>query len=275
MAKRPFLWLGCKTWQAQFIQTLIPDYMAYAWCVPFAGALGAMHELEVKTVIAGDAVKPLINAYQMLKEGKMPVDLFADKAPDEITYTAQRDYFNKQYRDAKGPLAASFFWWLNRYCRSGQWRVNRSGSFNVPIQKPYRKAFKLNQAMLDAWVQVYKNWLFLHGDFGETVDFALDKFNKVQTIHYWDPPYVATFDKYTAEGFGAMEQKRLAKTAEELGAKGHKIIVCNSPNAAKLYPGAKEYRFEHRHKIGMLKGITQARLEENEAWYLYNIDYNL
>ena len=234
-----------------------------------------MHQLEIKNVIAGDAVKPLINAYKVLKAGSMPIDTFGDEPPNEETYNELRRYFNEHLKDSSGQIAAAHFWWLNRYCRSGQWRVNRAGGFNVPIQKPYRKAFKLNQAMLDAWVRVYQNWLFLHGDSGETIEFALDKFHKHQTIHYWDPPYVATFDKYTAEGFGAMEQKRLGKTAEELGAQGHKIIVCNSPTAAKLYPSAKVYRFEHRHKIGLLKGITQTRLEENEAWYLYNIDYNL
>ena len=271
--KKPLIWLGSKAFAAPFLRYVLPNYKNLIWHVPFAGGLGAMHELCPKVVKASDKVCPLINLYQQLKAGRIRSNMFLSSAPNRDEFLLMREQFNDNYLFEKTVAAAVRFWELNRYCHNGQWRVNRSGKFNVNIHTAGRAHFRPTQAQLSAWETLYTEWEFACAGFEESLT---PEGKTCENVYWFDPPYSNTFDAYTAERFDSDAHKTLSDRVESLAHLGYKVIVCQTPNAQELglYPNAKRHVFNKTHDYAKILGKTKLQLsaKASEAWFMYNLE---
>jgi len=143
-------------------------------------------------------------------------------------------------RDAQWstPERAAAFIYLNKTCFNGLWRVNRSGAFNVPIGRYTDPPICVPEA-LRAAQQVLSRAEIRRADYRTAVKDA-----RAGDFLYFDPPYdpvttTANFTSYTADHFGADEQRELAETARELVSRGCQVMLSNSdtPFIRSLYKG--------------------------------------
>src|SRR5260221_4664986 len=133
---------------------------------------------------------------------------------------------------------AAWFIYLNRTCFNGLYRVNKSGTFNVPFGR-YQNP-KICDADLLRRCSASLKGVGLH-----TEDFAnVRERAKRGDLVYFDPPYVplsvtSSFTSYTSAGFGMDAQVRLRDVAVELCARGVHVGLSNSSAQAvrELYVG--------------------------------------
>lgn len=177
-------------------------------------------------------------------------------------YTEVRVAFNAGPHE--GSLHAARFLWLNRACFNGLYRENAAGEFNVPIGS--YKALSLPSAPHVLEVSLFlQPATLICADFAATLAWA-DAGAQV----YCDPPYVpltptANFTSYTADGFGAADQERLASAARETAARGARVVISNHDTPLTretLYAPAAGFThelFEARRSISHDGNRTPAR----------------
>ena len=119
------------------------------------------------------------------------------------------------------------FFFLNRTCFNGLYRVNKKGLFNVPCGK-YMRPQICDEETLRADSNLLKRVEILDGDFEKTLLFARGK-----TFFYFDPPYrplsdTSSFNDYAKESFNDDSQVRLKKFCDKVVAEGHHFMLSNS-----------------------------------------------
>ncbi|MFL6422681.1 MAG: DNA adenine methylase, partial [Nitrososphaeraceae archaeon] len=128
---------------------------------------------------------------------------------------------------------------LNRTCFNGLYRVNRSGSFNVPWGKYVNPSIcdssnlrnvsvALRYSKVEIKVCDYKEMLLENAKEGDFI--------------YLEPPYspvrkTAYFTSYTYNGFSYKDQEKLAEIFRQLDEKRCKVMLTNSntPLVRELY----------------------------------------
>lgn len=119
------------------------------------------------------------------------------------------------------------FFFLNRTCFNGLYRVNKKGLFNVPYGK-YTQPQLCDEDVLRADSELLKRVEIIEGDFENTLHYA-----KKRTLFYFDPPYrplsdTSSFNDYTKEAFNDDSQVRLKKFCDQVVAAGHSFMLSNS-----------------------------------------------
>lgn len=140
-------------------------------------------------------------------------------------FMAVRQRYNEKNLDPIENTTKFFF--LNRTCFNGLYRVNKKGLFNVPCGK-YMQPLICDVDTLRADSELLKHVEILDGDFENTLLYAQSK-----TFFYFDPPYrplsdTSSFNDYSKEAFNDTSQVRLKKFCDQVVADGHSFMLSNS-----------------------------------------------
>ena len=216
---------------------------------PFLGG-GALflHLISQKsrrlTTYISDINSELINVYLAVKDHIEKLikllkqyEIEYNQAPEEYYYKL-RSCYNLGASCDKLEKAAQFIA-LNRTCFNGLYRVNGSGSFNVPWGKYVNPpicdssnlrnvSIALRYSKVEIKASDYKEMLLENAKEGDFI--------------YLDPPYnpvssTAYFTNYTTNGFSYKDQKELAERFRQLDEMKCKVMLTNSntPLVRELY----------------------------------------
>jgi DNA adenine methylase len=247
MAKaKPFIkWVGGKGQLIEQLEALLPaDFTEredVTYIEPFVGG-GAMlfYMLQtypnIKSAIINDINPDLTLCYQVVRDN--PTELINSLKDIQSQYHAlgteeerktffleQRDRFNTKSLNAIENCTLFFF--LNRTCFNGLYRVNKAGKFNVPFGK-YVTPTICDAATIYADSKLLQKVEIMTGDFEQTFDKI-----KGNTFFYFDPPYrplsnTSSFNDYTKEDFNDDAQIRLKLFCDRLNEIGVNFMLSNS-----------------------------------------------
>ena len=243
---KPFVkWVGGKGQLIEQLETLLPtDFDKWddvTYIEPFVGG-GAMlfymlqQHPNIKHAIINDINIDLINCYRTVRDNveqlipalnNIQLQYYAlpDMEAKREMFMSIRQRYNKKEAD---PIEnTTMFFFLNRTCFNGLYRVNKKGLFNVPCGR-YMKPQICDEATLRADSELLKRVEILDGDFERTINFA-----KENTLFYFDPPYrplsdTSSFNDYTKEPFNDESQVRLKQFCDKVTEKGHLFMLSNS-----------------------------------------------
>ena len=121
----------------------------------------------------------------------------------------------------------TLFFFLNRTCFNGLYRVNKSGAFNVPFGK-YTNPTICDAETIRADSQLLQQVEICQGDFEDTFDYA-----EGDTFFYFDPPYrplsdTSSFTDYAKESFNDAAQVRLKTYCDKIHEAGFSFMLSNS-----------------------------------------------
>ena len=235
----PFLkWAGGKRKLLPHLLEHVPK-LFNVYHEPFFGGGALFFAVRPRVAMISDSNAELMRTYQTVSENVESVISHLRRMPHS-------EQFYYQLRDEPLPLAPTRAWqaarfiYLNRTCFNGLYRVNKTGKFNVPFGK-YKNPTICDIGRLRDCSKVLKRAWISVGDF-EFIHFAKGDFA------YFDPPYVpvsktSNFTAYTSAGFGAAEQKRLAKVALRLKRSGVCVLLSNAdcPQVRELYSDGFEF----------------------------------
>ena len=252
MAKaKPFIkWVGGKSQLIEQLETLLPaDFDKkedITYIEPFVGG-GAMlfHMLQahknIKHAVINDINPDLITCYETVR--KQP-----DKLIRSLTFI-QEDYYSVKTEEAKkayylrmrdrfnakpvDPIEnTTLFFFLNRTCFNGLYRVNKAGKFNVPCGR-YEHPLICDADTIHADSQLLQRVTILTGDFEQTFEYISGN-----TFFYFDPPYrplsnTSSFNDYAKEPFNDAAQIRLKNFCDRLNSVKIPFMLSNSDGLGK------------------------------------------
>ena len=246
MKAKPFVkWVGGKTQLIDQLEALLPadfdQWSDVTYIEPFVGG-GAMlfymlqSHSNIKSAIINDINSDLTTCYKVVRDN--PSDLvkslkliqkeYYSLQAEEMRkqfYLTMRDEFNTKTLD---PIRnTTLFFFLNRTCFNGLYRVNKAGLFNVPFGR-YETPMICDPVTIYADSELLQNVEILTGDYQQTLDKA-----KGNTLFYFDPPYrplsnTSSFNDYAKEVFNDLAQKRLKDFCDQVTQAGYKFMLSNS-----------------------------------------------
>ena len=246
MKAKPFIkWVGGKGQLIEQLEALLPaDFDRWedvTYIEPFVGG-GAMlfHMLQnhknIKTAVINDINDDLTTCYKVVRD--TPTELVASlkdiqheyyslKSEDvrKQFYMMIRDEFNTK---SLTPIRnTTLFFFLNRTCFNGLYRVNKSGLFNVPFGK-YETPTICDTTTIYADSDLLQNVEIMTGDYQPTFNRA-----KGRTLFYFDPPYrplsnTSSFNDYAKEAFNDLAQERLKLFCDRIEDAGFSFMLSNS-----------------------------------------------
>lgn len=243
---KPFIkWVGGKTQLLSQLSALLPSDFQNTrdatYIEPFVGG-GAMlfYMLQrfknIKKAIINDVNEDLVTCYTTVRDN--PVELiesleqiqnvYYSLSDDEYRkefFLAMREKYNTKQLD---PIEnTTLFFFLNRTCFNGLYRVNKNGLFNVPFGK-YKNPQIYNKETILADSELLKRVQIFNLDFEDTLEYATKN-----TLFYFDPPYrplsdTSSFTDYTKESFNDNAQVRLKEFCDKIHKAGYKFMLSNS-----------------------------------------------
>ena len=224
----PFLkWAGGKRWLIQRRRDLFPKgYRRYV--EPFLGGGAVFFDLVPKRALLADSNEELINAYRCLQS---QVEAVHDGlCALQKRHSARTYYRMRAIRPANNVQRAIRFIYLNRTCFNGLYRVNREGTFNVPIGAKTQVEYPTSY--LDEVSTALRGVELRVADF----ECILDRTGDGDFV-FLDPPYTVmhntnNFIKYNAALFSWRDQVRLAAAAQRAAARGAAVMVTNADHAS-------------------------------------------
>lgn len=191
---------------------------------------------NIKSAVINDINPDLTLCYRVVRDNpnelikslkNIQSDYYAIHTEEErrIFFLKQRERFNSKSIDEIENTTLFFF--LNRTCFNGLYRVNKAGRFNVPFGK-YSTPTICDPATIYADSELLQKVEIMTGDFEQT--FAKIKGN---TFFYFDPPYrplsnTSSFNDYTKEDFNDNAQIRLKLFCDRLNEIGIDFMLSNS-----------------------------------------------
>lgn len=257
MKAKPFIkWVGGKSQLINQLEALLPaDFdqkKNVTYIEPFVGG-GAMlfYMLQqhpgIKKAIINDINPDLITCYRTVRDHAtelikslklLQTEYLSIKDEEErrVFFLAIRKQFNTKSLTPIENTALFFF--LNRTCFNGLYRVNKSGEFNVPFGK-YTNPTICDENTIYADSKLLQRVEIISGDFEQTLKSANEN-----TFFYFDPPYrplssTSSFNDYTKEVFNDDAQIRLKEFCDQVHAAGHHFMLsnsdCSGQNAEDLF----------------------------------------
>lgn len=241
-----FRWAGGKRWLAENIAREINALQPTVYVEPFLGAGAVALNIDAEHYLLGDANDALINLWQQVVA--FPQAVYTRTRAIENAYQHTEEGYNAAramlnglrregvmgvpaqdidallMRDERLNLAALVLYLL-AHGYNGLWRENASGEYNVPFGGSHQTRFKYpsNEQLL-ALSQFFRGRAtFFPTDFEEAIELA-----PTGAVIYADPPYVGTFDQYTAAKFPEEAQRRLATVLERAARRGAHVFASNA-----------------------------------------------
>ena len=252
MAKaKPFIkWVGGKSQLIEQLDIQLPadfgNWENVTYIEPFVGG-GAMlfYMLQrypnIKYALINDINPDLVNCYRTVRDN--PEQLIESLIDIEDAYfalpseerrkeffMAVRDRYNEKGLD---PIEnTSKFFFLNRTCFNGLYRVNKKGLFNVPFGK-YSNPTICDPKTIMKDSELLQRVEILNGDFEGTFEYA-----QGNTLFYFDPPYrplsdTSSFNDYSKEAFNDDAQIRLKEYCDRINEAGFRFMLSNSDCKSK------------------------------------------
>ena len=243
---KPFIkWVGGKGQLIEQLEALLPaDFTErgnVTYIEPFVGG-GAMlfYMLQkypnIKSAVINDINPDLTLCYQVVRDNPTELikslnliqsDYYALPTEEErkTFFLQQRELFNSKSLNEIDNTTLFFF--LNRTCFNGLYRVNKAGKFNVPFGK-YTTPTICDSATIYADSKLLQKVDIMTGDFEQTYEKI-----KGNTFFYFDPPYrpiskTSSFNDYTKEDFNDNAQIRLKLFCDRLNENGINFMLSNS-----------------------------------------------
>ncbi|MEH1786875.1 MAG: Dam family site-specific DNA-(adenine-N6)-methyltransferase [Nostoc sp.] len=269
---KPFLkWVGGKTRLIkQYEQlSLIPERFNNYY-EPFLGG-GAMffYLMErnlVKGCILNDLNFELMSTYAQVKHS---VDfVLAQVSLFEALHkqSPSGEYFNylrsQHFIDLDSSIQkAAKFIYLNKACRSGIWRVNRKGQFNVPMGDPEQTIFQ-PELLIGASDALNRAGAILTSING------LDILRIMQPgdFAFIDPPYHDTYGEYNSVKFKEKHQTELRDVCVDLKKRECKFLLSNSDTAfiRELYSDTSVFEIHEVERSGQINSNAKDRGKVSE-----------
>lgn len=242
---KPFLkWAGGKHRLADNIRTRFARPCTGVYREPFAGSLAIYLDRaaagEVQEAVLSDANAKLIGCYKAVRNEVDNVLEALSELPIEPGWESHYYRLRDEFNDGPhtGARHAARFIWINRASFNGLYRENRSGRFNVPVGRYRRPSLPSEETLRMASKLLQRARIETWG-----YDEALRDVGDGDQI-YCDPPYVplsktASFTAYSKEGFGALDQRRLAEMAAAATDSGSRFVMSNhaTTETRRLYKG--------------------------------------
>lgn len=238
-------WAGGKGQLVSEISKRYPAELGHRinkYAEPFIGGgavmLDVLSKYDLTEVYISDINSALINTYVCVRDNLRELlqrlhsfeDAFSSLDSDERRemYYKNRDRYNELVAsEANSTETAALFIFLNKTCFNGLYRVNKKGSYNVPMGS-YSKPIICDEANLFAVSEALKNVDIVCADYR-----ASGSFIDENTFVYFDPPYrplspTSSFNSYTEHDFNDEAQLELAAYIQELAQRGAYIVLSNS-----------------------------------------------
>ena len=246
MKAKPFIkWVGGKGQLIEQLEALLPvdfdEWENVTYIEPFVGG-GAMlfymlqRHSNISSAVINDINEDLTTCYKVVKDSPSAlVDSLS--AIQKEYYSLKNDDMRKQFfltvreefnTKALDPIRnTTLFFFLNRTCFNGLYRVNKSGLFNVPFGR-YETPTICDPVTIYTDSELLQNVEILTGDYQQTFEKANGK-----TLFYFDPPYrplsnTSSFNDYSKESFNDSEQERLKEFCDRIQSAGYKFMLSNS-----------------------------------------------
>ena len=247
MAKaKPFIkWVGGKSQLIDQLDMQLPaDFGNWAnvtYIEPFVGG-GAMlfYMLQrypnIEHAVINDINPDLVTCYRTVRDN--PKQLIESLANIEMAYLAleteerRKDFFmavRERYNEKNlDPIEnTTKFFFLNRTCFNGLYRVNKKGLFNVPFGK-YSNPTICDPETILKDSELLQRVEILNGDFEATFEHA-----QGNSLFYFDPPYrplsdTSSFNDYAKESFNDDAQIRLKVYCDRINEAGFHFMLSNS-----------------------------------------------
>lgn len=190
-----------------------------------------------------ESLKEIENAYLALENENGRKDFFL----------AARDRYNEKNLNAIENTTLFFF--LNRTCFNGLYRVNKKGLFNVPFGK-YTNPTICDPDTIRRDSELLQRVVILNGDFEATFEHAHGN-----TLFYFDPPYrplseTSSFNDYTKEAFNDDAQIRLKEFCDRINESGFHFMLTNSDCKGK---NEKDYFFDELYQAYQIERVWASR----------------
>lgn len=243
---KPFIkWVGGKSQLIEQLDKQLPadfdNWENVTYIEPFVGGGAMLFYLlqrypNIKHAVINDINSDLTTCYQTVRD--MPEQLILSLCDIESAYLglqsedARKEFFltaRERYNQKNlDPIEnTTLFFFLNRTCFNGLYRVNKKGLFNVPFGK-YVNPTICNSEIIRKDSELLQRVEILNGDFEATFEYA-----KGNTLFYFDPPYrplsdTSSFKDYSKESFNDDAQERLKEFCDKIHKAGFKFMLSNS-----------------------------------------------
>lgn len=259
---KPFIkWAGGKSWLARMFEQefAAPSFTFYV--EPFLGG-GA-----VALSVAGSTPKLLSDVNPTLMECWALFKTVPNVLVDELKRVEKQFGNNVEgYTKARAELngiilnprplwlrRAALFLYLNARSFNGLWRTNSTGFMNVPFGKreapttiSHEEARELSIFLRNCDLRV--------GDYKEILRFVGPKAKRDKVFVFFDSPYDGpeSFDGYTPDGFGGVDQQDLAAWFAYLVSCGCTVWATNrnTEYIRSLYSDFEHVEINEHHGIG-------------------------
>lgn len=280
MKAKPFVkWVGGKGQLLDQLEALLPadfaEWENVTYIEPFVGG-GAMLFYMLQThpnisrAVINDINPDLMTCYKMVRDNPDALivslkDIQAEyysltnEEEREAFYILRREEFNKKEHDDLRNTTLFFF--LNRTCFNGLYRVNKSGLFNVPFGK-YKNPMICDSATIYADSELLQRVEIMTGDYQQTIDKACGN-----TLFYFDPPFrplnaTSNFNNYSKEAFNDLAQIRLKEFCDIVQNAGYKFMLSNS-DCSSANP--KDLFFENLYSEYQIERVLASRNVNSNA----------
>ena len=243
---KPFIkWVGGKSQLIDQLEAQLPadfgNWENVTYIEPFVGG-GAMlfYMLQrypnIQHAIINDINLDLATCYRTVRDN--PELLIKSLADIENAYLAleteeeRKNFFmsvRERYNEKElDPIEnTTKFFFMNRTCFNGLYRVNKKGLFNVPFGK-YTNPTICDTETIRKDSELLQRVEILNGDFEATFEYA-----QGNTLFYFDPPYrplsdTSSFNDYSKESFNDAAQIRLKKFCDRINEAGFHFMLSNS-----------------------------------------------
>ena len=191
---------------------------------------------NIRHAVINDVNPDLTTCYRTVRDN--PEELITSLTDIQNTYNAlrteearkefflaTRERYNEKNLDAIENTTKFFF--LNRTCFNGLYRVNKKGLFNVPFGK-YANPQICDPKTIRRDSELLQRVEILTGDFEATFCHAQD-----DTLFYFDPPYrplsdTSSFNDYAKDAFNDDAQIRLKEYCDRINEMGFRFMLSNS-----------------------------------------------
>lgn len=221
----PFLkWAGGKRWLSNQLSEMTSGLQYNRYIEPFLGGGASFFALNPKSALLSDVNVRLIECYLAIRDDWHYVQSrleYYQAVHNKDFYYSERGENYSAVRDR-----AAQFLYLNRTCWNGLYRVNKMGSFNVPIGTKTNVLlegdnFKLiSERLSDVDIRCL--------DF----ECAINKADQGDLI-FADPPYTVKhnnngFVKYNENIFSWDDQVRLSNALKRAKSRGAFVVATNA-----------------------------------------------
>ena len=219
----PFLkWAGGKRWLPTRHSSKFPQQYS-TYIEPFLGSAAIYFYLQPEKAILSDSNERLILTYVAIRKNWRRVQQLLSRHHGKHCEAHYYNIRSRIYIDIYHRAAQ--FIYLNRTCWNGLYRVNRDGTFNVPIGTKTQVLLETDR--FDEVAKLLVGAELNVCDFEESIDQA-----KRGDFIFADPPYTAMhkqngFVKYTEHIFSWSDQVRLYDTLIRAKERGAHIVLTN------------------------------------------------